>query len=535
MKKFSLLILSTLMIVGCGSSQPATPSSNVVDDDPKYALTYKGLRFYAKDLAPSSYRLPQIDDKLFNILSSEKKLLIADKLLSSLFFGYPLPTLKKRIDSGTFISSLQAQLKEKRNNSDNIEALIRDKKFFFHANYTNDEVLNILARFYAMDALDSYYLENWIAYILTQTIMFSPAYELESSHEPNTKRVYNALVRNLKEEATLSYSTYLHMISSDNWRRFRSPEDNGREMMEIYALIFDDSKVPIAGKALQNWKLDRDNDTLVIGLDENTKPLSLFGTTIYNGDDFYRELAKSKAFQEGVTSRLVDFFFTNNTPDSKKKILQDILKSNPQKWQDILLQILFSKAYLLDSTRAKSAEETFYSLAKKMEYKHYQRSFVNFSHALEDMHQASMKYKLGKLKRVPLDTLSFINYHKFIRENIMVRYTSAKKLDNYKDYNSHGWKPSFIADERFDINANNPKSTLDAFIHYLFESTISRKANAKELALFEKQMIESDAGTLIYVSGFDLLDMDERTNAAILILDYISRLDALYQYKKAQS
>jgi len=87
------------------------------------------------------------------------------------------------------------------------------------------------------------------------------------------------MVRNLQDDSTMAYSTYLHMISSDNWRRFRSPEDNGREMMEIYTLMFDDSKVPIAGKALQNWKLDRDNDTLVIGLNENTQELSLFNTT----------------------------------------------------------------------------------------------------------------------------------------------------------------------------------------------------------------------------------------------------------------
>ncbi len=535
MKKFPLLILSTLLLVGCGSSSPSKPDARVVDNDPKYAINYKGLRFYAKDLAPSSYRLAQVDDQTFNALPENEKLLLANKLLASLFFGYPLPELKKRVDSGTFISSLQAQLKEKINDTAQIESYIQDPKFFFHSNYTNDEVTTILARFYAMNALDSYYLENWIAYILTQTIMFSPAYELESSHEPNTKRVYNALVRNIKEEATLSYSTYLHMISSDNWRRFRSPEDNGREMMEIYALIFDDSKVPLAGKALQNWKLDRDNDTLVIGLDENTKPLSLFGTTVYNGDDFYRELAKSKAFQEGVTSRLVDFFFPNNTTASKKKIVQDIVKSNPQKWQDILLQILFSKTYLLDSTRAKSAEETFYALAKKMEYKHYQRTFVTFSRALESMHQASMKYKLGKLKRVPLDTLSFINYHKFIRENIMIRYTSSKKLQNYKDYNAHGWKPSFIADTRFNINQNNPKATLDSLIHYLFESTISRKANASEVALFEKQMLEEDEGAMVYIVGFDLLDLEERTNAAVLILDYISRLEALYQFKKVTS
>ncbi len=534
MQKFTLLLFSALLFIGCGSSDPASTDAAIPDDGSKYALSYKGMRFYAKDLPISSYKLPQIDDSTFNNLSESKKLLVADKLLTSLFYGYPLPLLKQKINSGTFISSLQAQLKEDKNDKASIESYIRNNDFFFHAGYANNEVDNILARFYAMEYLDHYFVENWAAYILTQTIMFSPAFELESSHKPNTERVYNALVRALDDESTLSYSTYLHMISSDNWRRFRSPEDNGREMMEIFTLSFDDTKVPIAGKALQNWKLDRDNDTLVIGLNENTTPLSLFNTTIVNGDDFYRELVKSQAFKTGVTSRLVDFFYPANSSTGKKDIIHAILASHPQKWEDILLQIIFSKSYLLESERAKSAEELFYALAKKMEYKHYQYSFRNFEEALDVMHQASMKYKLGKLNRVPLDTLSFINYHKFIRENMLLRYTDSEKLNNYKDYNSYGFKPSFIGDDRFDIVQEDTQSTLDSFITYLFESAIARAPKAAELAMFEKHMLIQKGGVKEYLSGLNLLKTDQRTNAAILILDYISRLGELYQYRKVQ-
>ena len=212
--------------------------------------------------------------------------------------------------------------------------------------------------------------------------------------------------------------------------------------------------------------------------------------------------------------------------------MNDIVASNPQNWQDILIQLVFSQAYLFESDRAKSAEETFYSLAKKMEYKHYKNTFRNFSNALEDMHQAAMKYKLGKLKRVPLDTLSFITYHKYIRENMMLRFTDAEKLNNFTDYNSHGWKPSFIADDRFNVSQDDVKSTLDSMIHYLFESTISRKPTAAELALFEKHMLKTEEGILEYVSGFNLLKTSDRNNASVLILDYISRLNELYHYKK---
>jgi hypothetical protein len=342
-------------------------------------------------------------------------------------------------------------------------------------------------------------------------------------------------VRNLQNNVTLSYGTYLHLIGSDNWRRFRSPEDNGREMLEIFALDFDDKKVPLAAKALQNWKLDSDSDTLVIGLNQNTTPLSIFGQTVYDGFDFYRALVTSKAFQSGVISRIVDFYFTKSNAKTKKEIGAKLLDSKPQSWHDIIVQILFSKAYLLESSQPKSAEETFFSLAKKMDYKHYNYTFVNFAKSLQSMHQASMKYKLGKLKRVPLDTLSFIHYHQYIRKEMMIAHVEPKKQNNYTGYGSHGWQSSFISDARINAQASDPKSTLHALVNHLFESTIARKANAKEMALFEKHFLTSTYGKPGFVSGLNLANSEQRANGAVIILDYISQLDALYYYKKVLS
>jgi len=60
------------------------------------------------------------------------------------------------------------------------------------------------------------------------------------------------MVTALNDQEGLRFITYKHMMSEDNWRRFRSPEDNGREMLEIYNLDFNDAHVPISAKALQN-------------------------------------------------------------------------------------------------------------------------------------------------------------------------------------------------------------------------------------------------------------------------------------------
>ena len=515
--------------------------------DPKYALSYKGLTFYYQGLTPSQYKLDQLTNDEFNTLGSAQKLQVANKLLSTLFFGYPQKELQAKIDSDNFINGIRTGLEEDKTDKAWLENYILDEdKFRQYNSYNEPQAINILSRFYAMKNLDSYFFKNWVAYILTQTIMFSPAYELSTTHTPNISRVYNRIVTFLNEESGMRFITYVHMMSEDNWRRFRSPEDNGREMLEIYQLDMDDAHVPIAGKALQNWKLNTDNDTLEVGLNQNTTALNLFGTTIYNGDDFYRELVKSDLFTKGVTKRLVDFFFPEASDVKKQQITETIVSSQPETWQDILLQIVFSEEYLLHNQRAQSAEETFFSLAKKMDYKHRTGTLAYFKESLEDMHQASMKYKLGKIERVPLDTLSFAYYHKFIRNEVLLRRSNPDAINDYDSWSRAGWSDSFIAFDTFDHDSNNDPASLDAFVNYLFKTTTSREASSEELKLFRDHMIESRDGKQLFRYEFNMFvtydDIDTQTtrreerkrNIAFIVLDYISRLDSTYRQREVQ-
>ncbi|NPA59711.1 MAG: hypothetical protein GXO30_04525 [Epsilonproteobacteria bacterium] len=538
-KLLSLLILVVVFFGGCGGGGDSVAPTSVVEDS-KYTLDYKGLSFFVKDMPSTSYKLDALDDSDFNALKDSQKLLVADKLLSTLFFAYDFKTLKQKISTGRFISDTFKSLYQKSKQREWIENYITDENKFIRYVTTQQEATDILARFYAFKELDNYYLNNWIAYILTQTIMFSPAYELDSSHNPNIARVYNRLVNLLEDEGGMRYITYLHMMSEDNWRRFRSPEDNGREMLEIYTLDTDDTHVPIAGKALQNWKLDRDNDTLIIGLNENTEPLKLFGTTIYNGDDFYRELVKSDSFINGSVERLVRFFFEDSTEDKIIQIKNSIVSSKPETWQDVLLQIVFSKEYLLYTTRPKSAEETYFSLAKKVHFLHNTRTIYNFKRALDDMHQASMKYKLGKLTRVPLDTLSFAVYHKTIREEMMIRHSNSSSVNKYERWDRQGWSDIYIDDTNFLSDASEPIKSLESMIKYLFNSTIARDVKKAELDMFKAHMVKiNDDGNEELLGEFNLVRDDKykdssKRNVTYLVLDYITRLDTLYLQQKVK-
>ncbi len=518
--------------------------------DPKFDTEYRGLTFYQQNMESSDYKLNQLTNAEFNALNSEVKLQVANKLLTSLFFGYPLQELKEKIGNGDFLSSVRNKLEVETTDKGWVEDYILDDTVFRQTNnqYYIPQATTILTRFYAMKDLDKYFFNNWVAYILTQTIMFSPAYELSSTHTPDISGVYNQLVVMLENNGGMRFSTYVHMMSEDNWRRFRSPEDNGREMLEIYLLDGNDKHVPFAGKALKNWKLNKDGDTLEVGLNQNTIPLDTLtnffgGNAVVTGEDFYRELVKSNRFTKGVTRRLVNFFFPEKSNSKQQAITNSIVSSNPETWQDILTQILFSEEYLLHNNRAKSAEETFFSLAKKMEFRNRRFTFYTFKSELEKMHQASMKYKLGKIKRVPLDTLSFAYYHKFIRERILIKPANIKQT-NPNNYDYFGWMPSFISNDKFTPNSNNHTATLRSFVDYLFEATIARKATNSEHNLFKNHMIEERGGKQVFRSVFNMFIIRDdpedqatrreryRSYIARVVLDYISRLDLTYTQRE---
>jgi len=534
------ILLPFIFMLGC---------SDATDDntpETKYDLSYKGLSFYYKNKPASQYRLTQLSDGEFNALTEMQQFQVADKLLSTLFFGLPQDKLEVKIASQRFISQIRAGLNSDRSDKEWLESYILDKEYF-RQNASTQEAVDILSRFYAMHELDRYFLNNWAAYILTQTIMFSPAYELDSTHTPNISRVYNRLVNFLEDESGMRYTTYVHMMSEDNWRRFRSPEDNGREMMEIFLEDEDDAKVPLAGKALQNWKLNRDNDTLVVGRNENTEPLELFGAIVYNGDDFYREMVKSGAFQETISARLVDFFFINASAEKKASITASIVASRPETFQDVLLQIVFSKEYLLNNERAKSAEELFYAQAKKSDFKHYVNTFDYFRRALEEMHQASMKYKLGKSERVPLDTLSFASYHRYIRENLLLRRSSPSYVDRFDSGNRQGWSDSYVADVRFDFDDSDELASLDSLVSYLFKTTIYREPTQAELTLFREHMQRDNNGLMELNYTFDMFytnvndatrQITERASRKSyivgIVLDYLSRLETFYMQSEVK-
>ena len=506
----------------------------------------------ANEIPYEQYTLKPLSDEEFNALSEEEKYRVAIKLYATLFYGVDYDTLVHAIDSGSFISDTMA-LFDRENSPEEIAAVEEKMKYYRDYGWGDTKVVStMLARMYEMEPGRAYF-NRWAAYVLSQTILFSPAYELDTVYTVDAIDVYGDLVRDFDAGFSMQWVTFTHMMTDENWRRFRSPEDNGREMLEIYTMDFNDAHVPLAAKALKNWKLDRKSNTLVMTLDENVEPITdLFdGKVIKNGTDFYSALVLQPTFLPAVTRRLVDVYFPNFSESEKDEVVHQLVASRPMTWTGLLREIVFSKTYLLRSAKTRSFEESFFQIAKALKWLPKYKSFYYIARNLDSMHQATMRYKLGRKVEVPLDSQSFAWFHKTIRENVLTNYEKNASLESSDD----GWPYTELfeklpdtlisADElgedgrRLHSWAPNERKRAAYIVNALFVSIAGRKATDEEMNFLidliddekhYKETFDNPSWLDLYGNKKEIDDLKERGEFAMLVLDYLSRLDTIYEF-----
>jgi hypothetical protein len=474
--------------------------------------TFEGIRLFATPMDTTEYGLVSLTQEEFNNLSQENQRVVANKLMSLLFYGVPKTELDRLLEAGTFLTTIRQQLNTPNSDRFSVEDVIEQKSYSWSASDRHKEM--ILSRLLNLQ-LGKHYFTRWSAYVLAQTILFSPANELETVGASDILNVYNRLVMLMDDSYSMHMITYLHTISNDNWKRFRSPEDNGREMLEIYLLDFNDSHVPKAGITLKNWRLDRSENELIVGLNQNDVPQELFGTMVTTGFEFYQGLVKSPDFVRGVVTRLVDFYFSESTSAKKEEVVTKIVLSQPQRFEDIFLQILFSKEFLLHTTRVKGVEEATFSIAKRISF--FEAS--SFARTMRDnmntMHQGSQSYKLGRSGVVPTDTLSFAAYYSFMRRYIM----GDVKGSLFNEWDG-GWQQAFI-----DKSIPNTQS-VEGLISYLFLTIVSREPSTEEMRLLREYVV---SGARSDYSNME--DYSARQGVTEIVMEYLSRLSEVYRFK----
>jgi len=473
---------------------------------------------------PISSSLPQFTSADYSALSAVEKYAVISKLTGTLFKGVPAKEFFD-VERPTFDKTI-SPAGDAINHFEKIKNLLKtplpQAKMDFYtelveSTYSFDELEKgrppqyIMAILFEVPLSKNHY-DMWMAYFLANTILFSPGIELDSTSYSDVKNVFNRLYAGIAGNKPIRDIVYEYMISEENWRRFRSPEDNTREMMEIFLRWFHDEDVPKAALACKNWRLtdDADGYQLVIDpLSENHEPLQLLGTTVVNCYDFYKAIAQHERLIPTVTAVVVDHLFSTYTEEKKEEIVKGVLSTNPTTFREIFDALLFSKEYLLRVERPKKWEEAFFGTGKRVYFKPSKNFFkyVNRRYnkpfpSLYDMRQAPFFEKLGRSPAPPLDALSFAYYHRNTREQLMI----SRVTDEF-DVNKHGWKGDLV-----DVPFEG-----DDFIQYMFVSVLGREATAEELSVLNHI--------------FEERNLTENWKRAMVLMDYFSRLAEFYAFR----
>ena len=513
------LCLAVFTLINCGGSSGESSSSSSSGGGGSSSSSSSG--------GPGGSSVEKLSMEEYNALPDNQKYIVMNKLMATLYKGVALKdffdlsggisNLVVR-DGADTIGTIEASMNEPLTNKETYYDLVDEKYNFdttsYWAGYKTQQYPS--AVLFELP-LSKDYFEFWVAYRLANTILFSPAVELESVDYVDIQRVMYRLTMMMEEGKSIQEIVYEHMISQENWRRFRSPEDNTREMMEIFLARFNDEEVPKAAIACKNWYLtDGGQDyQLVIDFNENTEPQDILDTTVTTCYDFYQAVSTHASLLPRIVSVLVDVFFTDYSDAEKSRFVTDIVATNPTTFQEIFKTIILSREYLLNNDRAKKYEEAFFNVAHRITWFANRNYFRNLNRrpertsfeTLGDMKQEALAYKLGRSAEVPVDSLSFAFYHKSARERVLIDL----KRDEFNQ-NDGGWQADFI-----DVPLDG-----DDFIQYLFLSVLSRTASTDELTTLNNVIVNR---------GYDGNTLTDKQRQARIVLDYLSRLSELYFFR----
>lgn len=553
----------------------------------------------------------------FDALAPETQFMVANKALSTMYRGLPADAffdLTQGLDDpviqySNFISQTQLHLQTKLTHEEFVN--LKDRIFGMDDNPETTEVdESIPARFiidsdhphqFYMARIQGYPIsrdmfENWMAYFLANTIMFSPAREMESTDNLDVERVLGYLSSNIRENTIREViGGWLHNPS--RWRVSRSPENHALEMFELYLGIFNDTEEEQqntlnGGKVCDYWLLGDDGEGYPLKSDqinpEGDQTLKVFGQYVSTCHQLYDVVSGHPRLIPRVVEVIVNYFLDGSTVEEKNSLIQDIIATSPEKFEDIFLAVMFSEAFLLRTERPKTLEENAFGFLHSMHYTPRAGSWQSSTCrdalservldymldsssntnpiSVHNMGWAAMDYKIGRTPFLPMDVLSFATYHKGIRECVLLDNDAYDGSDHptaesFTEDAENPRKPPFpIHDGAFykpdseDLKSELENLNAEEFIDLIFLSALGRRADAQEKAAFliEAGPNVTDDNDVVIDENRNYISKDDdgvwqlrrsgngdtlyeywTDDFATLMLDYISRLPEFYYYKAA--
>ena len=490
----------------------------------------------------------------FNRLPPEQQYMVANKLLGTMFRGVAvedffdmnagMANLQPR--SNNFLDNLKNDLSKDLSNAEVLaydtvidgldeegNPVAADAKYIFDGNRPKQLPLARIKEY----AISRDMFVHWMAYVLSNTIMFSPAEEMESTDMADVQNMYRFLVTNLESGNTIRQIIRSNLASLPRWRVSRSPENHALEAYELYLGLFETEEDSYrGGLACRDLYLTpEDEDYLIRRTDfPNTVPQLVLETNyVTTCEDLYDVIAGHPLIIPRVTEVIINYFLSGRPLDVRTSMIASITASNPQTFEDIFKAIIFSKEYLMNTERVKSFEENMLTLMDILKWSPDanqgevdERIFtrmtstnVNNRIGLPAMNWDTMTYKIGRLPDVPTDGLSFASYHKGLREEFLM-------LDASYQGGVNGASGLFF-DDTGTVWPHIEQMSLSDFVDFLFMGALQRRASAVEKTDLQTIL---DAGGHTDNGGVDVR-AGRQDEIARIVYDYISRLPEFYYFK----
>ncbi len=531
------------------------------------------------DLQISGFAAP-LSQSEFNSLSPEKQYQVASKLYGTFFRGI---SAEDFFDFSNGVSELVPKnsqfLQGARNDLSNTSQsqAIQDANALIEgldeegnpdesvAKYTfdrdsdadeNEKALQIpLARIKEYPIGRELYVQ-WMAYFLSNTIMYSPAIEMESTDTIDAANMFSFLSNNIGDKKSIREMVRSNLPSLKRWRVSRSAENHALEAYELYLGLFEteDDSVKGGTACKDVYLTDEDSGYVVSSTGvPNTEPQLILGDSfITTCTDLYDVIAGHPLIIPRAIEVIVNYLYSGRSREDRVALIASIQNSGVETYEEIFTAILFSKEYLLNTERPRSFEESFMPLLDSLKWNPAatnssvdERIFEFIASGTENPNGSgsgggnvlylgnkgwqSMTLKIGRLPDVPLDALSFANYHKSVREQLLLNEASYQ--GNQTDIPGLIYKgEGDDADE--DLRDVIAQMNLTDYIHFLFLNTMQRKASVAEvdsLITIYGNLLEDDA------SGNKVIrpstSNNRHNNIAEITFDYISRLPEFYYFR----
>ena len=218
-----------------------------------------------------------------------------------------------------------------------------------------------------------------------------------------------------------------------------------------------------------------------------------------------------------------------------------LVADKPESFEALFSLIIFSGEYLFNNERLRSYEESFLATAERMRWNTRDDTFRSMASGkgglyrsdMAEMGWPAMSAKLGRVGGVATDSLSFANFHKGFREELLLdkyRWSRRMGLSEQPPLDETDEQMSVAEYERrVALNRQLKILTIEELVDYLFISIATRRATEFERNELIRLYDENDY--LRHEEERSYVKSGRMASLASLTFDYLSRLSEVYYFK----